>query len=82
MLPANFRIVSKPVHRREREDRRSTSEAFGGMEDDYEGENSMHHLFKDDAYARVRAGSKSSVSITVVMKGSSIHGERRQMGVA
>jgi hypothetical protein len=42
----------------------------------------MHHLFKDDAHARVRARSKSSGSITMMMKSSSIHGERRLMGVA
>jgi hypothetical protein len=69
MLHANSRMVSKSVHQREREDRRSTSGVFGGMKKTM-GEDSMHHLYKDDAHALVRAGNKPSVSITVVMKGS------------
>jgi hypothetical protein len=69
MLRANSRMVSKSVHQREHEDRRSTSGVFDGMKETM-NEDSMHHLYKDDAHALVRAGNKSSVSITVVMKGS------------
>jgi hypothetical protein len=69
MLHANSRMVSKSVRQREREDRRSTSGVFGGMKRAM-SEDSMHHLYKDDTHALVRAGNKSSVSITVVMKGS------------
>jgi hypothetical protein len=69
MLRANSRMVSKSVYQREREDRRSTSGVFGEMKKTM-GEDSMHHLYKDDTYALVKAGNKSSVSTTVVMKGS------------
>ena len=62
-------MVSKSVHQREREDRRNISRVFGGMKK-IMGEDSIHHLYKDDAHALVRAGNKSSVSIAVVMKRS------------
>ena len=61
MLHANSRMVSKSVHQREHEDRRSTSGVFDGMKETM-NEDSMHHLYKDDAHARVRAGSKSCLN--------------------